>query len=507
MTNLLSLAKAHGLSANILKHIQKLLEIDKKTHTLSTVQALLAWDQEIFMPNAGIKNRCEQMALLEKLIHEEEMNAHIPEHLHALEVTETNHLGSDKLPKEVRLWLRAKYRQWKIATSLPPALLQAIVKLQVESHHVWIEARQKNDYSLFAPYLERAIALQQDKADCLGYKESRYDALLDEFEIGLTTHKVKEIFNELQEKIVPLYQQAIEKSKSFHLSPLNIRTEDQQKFSLELMKFAGFHSDKTRLDISTHPFSTSIGYNDARITTRYCDDLPLSNIFSVLHEMGHGLYDLGIADIFRNTVCDEGASFGIHESQSRFLENIIGRSHEFWEYVYPKFQSCSGVLQHESLDNFMKRVLYINPGFIRVESDEIGYALHIIIRFEIEKELIEGNLLVNDIPELWNKKMESYLGIYPTNYQEGVLQDVHWADGLFGYFPSYQLGNLYSAELLKLLKEDHPNFATYLKEGNYSPILNWLREKVHKHGASLLPSEILPLSVDATVDYLSHRYL
>lgn len=509
MKNLVDIAKEHGVEESCLKAIQSLLDIDNKTKRLTNIQALLAWDQEVCMPKCGVDNRCNQMCLLEHLIHEEEIDSSIPEILNELGVSDTHPKGDTALPEKIGLWLRAKYKQWKQASSLPPALLHEIVRLQVESHHIWVEAREQNNFALFAPYLKKTIALQKEKADCLGYEESRYDALLHTFEDGLTASTTTKIFKKLQEHIIPLYQKAVEHSKQcpFTLGKVYMTKKEQMAFSHEIMAFTGYTEKIGRLDTSAHPFSSTVGKKDSRITTKIMEDCPLSNVFSLLHEMGHAFYDLGVDEIYRDTVCDDGASFGIHESQSRFLENAIGKNHALWEYLYPKLQNITNAFEGEPLDVFMHRILHVKPNLIRIESDEIGYALHIILRFEIEKELIEDNLSVNDIPEIWNKKMETYLGICPPNDREGVLQDVHWSEGYFGYFPTYQLGNLYAANLTEKLEHDMPNYTDFLREGNYTPIKEWQKETVHRHGASYTPSELLSLSVDSTMKFLEQRYL
>lgn len=487
--------------------VTELLDLDKKTKRLVNIQALLAWDQEVYMPKLGVNNRSEQMVLLESLIHENKTHPRVAELLHTLGVTEENTMGHDNLPEQIRLWLRAKYREWRIASCMPPALLQEIVRLSVQSHRVWIEAREKDDFSLFAPYLEKTISLQIEKANCIGYTKSPYDALLNEFEIGMLSSKLTPLFAQLREKLMPIYAHASEKSQSRPLNPIYSSIHEQKAFCYYLLDSIGFSNDFGRLDVSTHPFSTNIGTNDARITTRYSPEQILSSVFGVLHEAGHAFYDLGIANIYKDTVCADGSSYGIHESQSRFLENIIGRSPEFWKCHYPKLQNIVPAFAEESFDNFMHRIQYITPSTIRVEADEVSYGLHIIIRFEIEKALIEENLHITDLPQVWADKTEQYLGIRPKNNADGVLQDVHWSEGYFGYFPSYELGNMYASTLYQTLQIEMPNFNTSLEQGSFTEIRTWLGQKIHQHGASKTPEELLSLSVESVINYLQNRYI
>lgn len=507
MGSLLTLLKEANFPFQIVNAVNELLDLDNKTTHLTRIQELLAWDQETIMPKQGIENRSHQMQLLEGMIHETSTHPRVTELLHILGVTADNTMGSIELPQQVQLWLRAKYHQWYIASCIPPALLQEIAGLRIKAHHVWADARANNDVNLFLPYLERTIALQKDKADCIGYKESRYDALLNEYERNSTVATLTPMFSQLCTHLIPLYRRALEQSRSLQLPPISVSESEQLAFCKFMAHQIGYTEDIGRIDKSVHPFCTFVGAGDTRITARCIQTQVLSCIFSVLHEIGHAFYDLGISDIYRNTVCDDGASYGIHESQSRFLENVIGRSTFFWEYYYPHLQSLIPAFSNESFDDFVKRLNYVQPNLIRVESNELSYNLHIIIRFEIEKTLIEGDLQVKDLPEVWNEKYKSYLGIVSPTNTEGVLQDIHWSEGYFGYFPSYTLGNLYAATLYEMLQKELPSFTQYLKKGSFIEIKEWLGKKIHAHGASKLPSELLPLSQTSIINYLTNRYI
>ena len=506
MDNLINLIDTNTVSQSQIKAVKELLEFDKKTSTLLGIESLLSWDQEVHMPFKGECNREAQISMTTLLVHEYSVHPKVAELLYTLGVTEENKLGNKELPKKVRLWLRAKYRQWYHASCMPPALLQEIASTRVQSHSVWVEARKKNDFSLFAPYLEKTVALQRDMADCLGYQDSRYSALLNLFEEGATTNIITPLFQKLQTQLVPFYQKMTAQHQHGALSTITATKQEQEAFFAYLKPYVGYCDSCLLLDESAHPFCTKIGDGDVRLTVRYIEDNPLSSIFSMLHELGHATYDSNIDDIFKHTVCYDGCSFGVHESQSRFFECIIGKQQAFWEYHYPVLQKSFKSLATESLDNFMHRINYVQPSVIRIESDEVSYNLHIIIRFEIEKALIEGSIEVADVPELWREKYKNLLGIAPKDDAEGVLQDVHWSAGLFGYFPSYTLGNLYAAKLYEKLAQEIPEYKDTMRRGDINNILQWLQNTIHIHGASKQPQELLDIEIEPFMNYLQHRY-
>ncbi len=507
-----SLLEQNDVNATVKKAVLDLLAIDKETYFLKRISALLSWDQALTMPQAAVKSRAEQLAYIELKIHESITQHTVSELLHVCEVQEENQLGDTQLPQEIRHWLRTKYREWKKASSVPPQLVSDFKKETALASLAWKEAREKNDYTVFKDSLQKVISFNQNIADCLGYKEgkqySRYDALIDQFEPHTTAEDILKLFSSFKHEIIQYYMLLCDKNKSLQLPALPyVSRTQQQNFVTALCEGLGFTKDIGHLGVSAHPFSVGLGIDDARITTRYLEHNPLSAISSAMHEMGHAFYDLGIASLFKETVCDEGASYGIHESQSRFFENMIGKHPLFWEYWYPILCQHVPAFSDMPIETFFAHLKKVEKQPIRVESDEIGYTLHIIVRFELEKALIEGDIGVDELPSAWNSKYKKYLGIEPKNYAEGVLQDVHWSEGYFGYFPSYSLGNLYSAQLFYTMKQEFPEYERCMQQGSMREIKEWLKEAIHQYGASKFPSELLPLTTDDFMRYIQEMYV
>ncbi len=504
----IAILQKHGVSEKTTHTIEELHNLDVKSTAFQTMQSLLMWDQETYMPHEGITTRAIQCEMLELYKHEAIVNARVPELLHELGVSEETPMGSENIPNAIRRWLRAKYIQWKKATSIPPALLAEIAKESVFSHQKWIEARENNNFLLFSPYLKKLIDLKKQYAMAMGCKGSIYNALLDDFEPRCTTDMLDTIFGSLKEKLVPFYNSLVDKHSKNTFSSLRVPIEKQKEFCKLIACHMGYSKDTGRIDEAAHPFCTTIGWHDVRITTRYLENEPLSAIFSVLHEMGHAFYELGISNIYMHTVCMEGASYGVHESQSEFLENIIGKSRHFWSYWHNKMSSLYGEgYENEGFDGCMRRIRHVKKNLIRVESDEVGYNLHIILRYTIEKAIFEGEICVNDIPTMWNELSEQLLGCRPPTNREGVLQDVHWSEGAFGYFPSYALGNMYSIQLKKEIERALPHYTQELEEGKVENIIQWLKQRIHIHGSSKFPNELYKeIETDTIMEYLTQRY-
>lgn len=470
-----------------LKNIQKLTDFLKETQHLSSAISLLSWDQETYMPKGSGDSRAAQLSFLKGLAHERQTGSEMKAAL-----SEWMDLETGTLLTEASEWddatqalLREVWRDYHHATRLPSDSVRTLGLETSLAHQVWIEARATNDFSLFAPNLKRIIALKKQEAEYLGYVESPYDALMDEFEPGMTVAKIASLFEALKNKLVPLVQK-IGKSKVKADTALFAKYYDPEKqwdFGLSVLKAMGYDFNTGRQDRSAHPFTTSFHPTDVRVTTRvYAHDL-LSSLFSSIHEGGHGLYDQGLSQEYYGTPLGDSISLGIHESQSRLWENSVGRSRDFWTHFYPLLadtfpENFEGV----DFDTFYTAINGVRPSLIRVESDEVTYNLHIMLRFEIERMIIEDGLPVEDLPEIWNEKMESYLGIRPETDADGVLQDVHWSGGAFGYFPTYTLGNLYAAQFFNQANTDMPDLQDKISKGDLLPLKTWLNENIHRWG-------------------------
>ena len=375
--------------------------------------------------------------------------------------------------------------------------------------HAWSQAKESSDFSLFAPHLAKIVALCKKKAELLTYQDHPYDALLDLYEPGMTVKKLSPLFSALKTSLLSLLQDI--RLPCPKPLPSFFDPEEQMKLGKQLLKLLGFSQRSCRIDLSSHPFCLGIHPKDTRITSRIFPDQVISHILSTLHESGHALYNMQLPQELYGTPLCEPASYGIDESQSRLWETFIGRSLSFWSFFYPNLQQSFPQLALYSLQDFYHSIHTVTPSCIRVEADEVTYSLHIILRFEIEKALFEG-LSVQEIPSLWNQKMKELLGIIPSQDKEGCLQDIHWAMGAFGYFPSYALGNLFAAQLFETLKKAFP-LEKQISQGNFQEIRNWLNTHIHQHGKLYLPDELIeqvthtPLQPTAYIQYLQDKYL
>ncbi|MBE7410448.1 MAG: carboxypeptidase M32 [Leptospiraceae bacterium] len=482
--------------------LQKYRDYYKKIVKFSEIQSVLHWDYEVMMPKDAAENRSEQISLLAKMHHDmfvsEEFTRLIDDAKN--EVIQKNPPDKEILLREFQILKKDRDRALKIPTDL----VENFSKQTSISHQVWANARKNNNFKEFEPNLTQIVDLIKEMGELYGYEEERYDSLLEEYETKTTAKDLELLFHSLKKSLVVL----IEKSKTYPNPFKKTVSESLQKsFNEILPEYLGLPNSRSRLDISEHPFSTSLGKMDKRITTRYDEANPLSSIFGVLHETGHSLYELGLGEMNDfPTPLTSSVSLGLHESQSRLWENQIGRSREFWEFFYPKmlsrFQLTSKDIDLQGLIDYLHST---EKTKIRVEADGLTYNLHIILRFEIERELISRNLKIKDIPELWNSKMKEYFGLRIENDSEGVLQDVHWSGGAFGYFPTYTLGNIYSAQLFFFFAKNHPNFlGSVSKSGDFSILLNWLKEKIHLQGRIFDPKELI---FQATGEFPNSKYL
>ncbi len=504
----------------VMKHVppnsplQKLKKIDKENQLLSHTSALLGWDQETYMPRDAIKERAGQQALLSGILHDRQTDSEAGLLLEKCGVSEGNLKGDSGFKEKDRAFLRQFAREYYRAVKLPKDLVVEFSKEASLSQAQWIEARKQSDFSLFAPHLQRILDLTREKAEKIGYTDHPYDALLDEFEPFATTASVKTIFGNLKPELTELVRHIAASDQvdaDFLLT--SYPTAQQKEFGHLVLKDLGFDFNRGRLDVSAHPFTTSTGSDDVRLTTRYNENQFVTGIFGIIHEGGHGLYELGFSEDLKVSILAQGTSLGIHESQSRTWENIIGRSLPFWTYYFPKLKEFfPGQLNNVSLEAFYKGINKVEPSMIRVEADEVTYSLHIILRFELECALVSGELAVKDLPEAWNNKMEELLGIRPCNDAEGVLQDVHWSFGAIGYFPTYALGNLYGAQFFNTMNKDLGDVDSLVARGEFKKILGWLRENIHRHGSSYTAEELCtrvtgePLNPEYFSRYLTEKY-
>ncbi len=477
---------------------------------LAYIGNLLGWDQETNMPPAGVKERGEQMATIARLVQQRITSEEL---IRALENAEAEVAGMDEDSDEVRL-VKVTRREVDKRIKVPSRYYEELSQLAVESYAAWKEAREKDDFEHFRPYLERMVDLRREFSSYFSPYEHVYDPLLNEFEPGLKTKEVQQIFAELRPQQVALIQE-ITARPQVDDSPLRQHFDPQKQwdFGVEVVTKFGYDWQRGRQDKAAHPFTTSFGLNDVRITTRIMDDYVASALFSTMHECGHALYDMGSDPALARTPLAGGSSLALHESQSRLWENLVGRSKPFWEHFYPRLQELfPQQLGNVSLDTFYKGINKVQPSLIRVEADEATYNLHVMLRLDIEIRLMAGELEARHLPQAWNTLMQEYLGLTPPNNAEGVLQDVHWSHGYIGYFPTYALGNLISVQLWETIHQDIPNLEDQIRKGEFGELLSWLREKIHHHGSKFEAPELVQritgqsINPQPYVRYLRQKY-
>lgn len=507
-------AEVHGFMAKSAKIIyQELVELSTKIHTYGSILSLLHWDQETYMPSGGITARSHQIAQLSHLIHEEKTSRKFKNCLETLVNVETGKVKRKGFTKECLANLREWRHDFLKSTKLPATFVKNFAQLTSEASQIWAAAKKTNNFKLFSPFLEKIVSMNQKKADLLGFTEHPYDALVEAYEPCMTTKRIEHIFEALQKELKSLLKK-IGSAKPIDASCLSHTMAHEKQMAIGQKIFSMLPMDKayTRLDLSSHPFSTALHPHDSRITTRIIPDLFLSNIFSILHEAGHSYYEMGLPIQHWGTPIGDFTSLSIHESQSRWWETLIGHSFPFWKFLYPFLQQEIPSLKKISLEHFYRAANQVKPSFIRVEADEVTYCLHIILRFEIEKMLITGTLQVADLPEAWNEKMRDLFGIVPPNDTVGCLQDIHWSLGDFGYFPTYALGNLFSAHFFASFAHIHPDWGTRVANGELAFIREWLKENIHHWGrmynADELAKKITGKSLNevAYCSYLNKKY-
>lgn len=469
------------------------------------------WDMETQMPKEGQKVRSRQRALLSGLVHAAKTSKEYKAKLERLIDFKTVKVKENLSGKGAEI-VSILAKDFNQSQKLPISFVEEFSQVSSVAMGAWSKARSQNSFCDFLPHLSKIIQLCQKKADYIGYKNHPYDALIDEFESAMTSAKLDNIFSKLQEGLVSLLRQV--KKVDISCLKANFPKIDQLALSKKLLEFIGLNENFSRLDLSAHPFCTSLHPQDIRMTTRIDESNLIECLSSVLHEAGHGLYEHQLPATPLGTPLTESCSLGIHESQSRFMEVIIGQTKAFWIYFYPLVQKkFPKAFAQVSLDTFYRALHYIEPGFIRIDADELTYNLHIIVRYECEKKLIEGSLKAKDLPEFWNDLMVKNLGIRPPTDTKGCLQDIHWSMGAFGYFPTYTLGNLAASSLFATMKQELPAWEEELNRGDFSSIRHFLYEKIHKHGRRYSSETLLKKATGSSyqantlLDYLKVKYL
>ena len=491
------------MSASDKKTFDLLCDFVRETALLQSTFSLLGWDEQTGMPAEAGEYRGEQMAYLAGIIHRRRTDPQLGEWLSQLatsSICEQKHSVGETIVRELK-------RQFERQRKLPENLVVELTRTAVRGQRDWQQARQDNDFSIFLPSLSKIIELKREKADAIGLSECRYDALLDEYEPWETTRRIKSILDGLREELVPLLKAINNAQASVSTDCLSrdFPIEAQKIASAEIAELIGFNFKQGRLDTTVHPFCTEIGPHDIRITTRYDACFLPTSLFGVLHESGHAIYEQGLDKDWYGLPAGETISLGIHESQSRIWENQIGRSRAFWIGYFPRLKRhFPGALNDISADTWYRAINTVTPSPIRVEADEVTYNLHILIRFELEQMLLNDALATADLPYAWSEKYESYLGIRPKTDAEGVLQDIHWSGGAFGYFPTYALGNLYSAQFYAKCNDDIDDLAGLIADGQFDSFRHWLRENIHQRGQCYSAGELV---TRVTGEPLTHRYL
>ncbi|MGL5411867.1 carboxypeptidase M32 [Cetobacterium sp.] len=486
--------------------INKFREMIKEKKIIDSMLALLQWDLETQAPKGGYK-------LISEMIGELSLKSYnlttSKEFLEMLKELKKNEEKLDNIVKREIELLEEEVEKIKV---IPSEEYKMYSELTAKAQGIWEIARENNDFESFAPILEQIFNFNRKFIEYRGIKEDVYSEILNDYEKGMNVKKLDNFFEELKKEIVPLLKEVNKNKRDFQKKvKFEVSEYNQKLFSKEILEYIGFDLERGVLSESAHPFTLTVNKDDVRLTTRYLKDLPFSSIFSTIHEGGHGVYEQGVDEILKDTILSDGASMGIHESQSRFYENVLGRSKEFWFGILEKSKFKYSKLSELTLEEIYKGINEVSPSLIRVEADELTYSLHIMVRYEIEKGILSGEYLVKDLPRVWNEKMYEYLGVVPSTDSEGVLQDVHWSCGLIGYFPSYALGNVYSLQILNAMKKDI-NIEGTLERGELKRIKEWLREKIHRYGKLKTPKEIMvsvtgeELNPEYYIEYLKEKY-
>ena len=470
---------------------------------LGRILSVLYWDMEVHMPASGTGARALQLATLQSVIHDKQVDDRIGELLDELEP-----YGASLAPdSDDACLIGVTRRDWERARCVPTELAAELARTTAGSYEAWVRARDDSDFASFRPWLERVLELRLRYVECFAPYDDPYDVLLEDFEPGVRAEDVREVFAALEPELVELVAEyATDERDGFMKGPFPIAAQDA--LSRELIERFGATWDSFRLDTTVHPFETAFGLGDIRLTTRYSEH-DLLSLFTAMHECGHGLYEWGVSATLDRTPLCTGASAALHESQSRLWENIVGRSLPFWRWLYPRLQETfPDPLGDVPLERFHRAINRVRRSFIRVDSDETTYGLHVILRFELEQELFSGRLAVKDLPDAWNTRFEELLGMSVPNDRVGLLQDSHWSGGSFGYFPTYLLGSVLSVQIWDALRAELPHIDEHIERGDFGQIHEWLRENIHAHGRKFTPTELVQRVVGGPIDPMPFlRYL
>lgn len=484
----------------------------REAELLGSCASLLSWDEQTHLPPRGAEHRANQLALLAGLTHERKTDPRIGELLNELEA-----VSGDSDPEGERaVNVREIRRAYNRAVRLPKRLVEELSRTTSLAQQAWVEAKKNADFPTFLPWLTKIVALKREEAEAIGYGTGhRYDALLDDYEPGMTAAAVTAVFEPLRNELVKLVSLIQQSGRQAPVEILHRHYPQQAQRVLaeSAAKYIGFNFEAGRLDESPHPFCSGIGPGDCRLTTRFHDHHFNAGFFGVLHEAGHGIYEQGLQTEAFGLPMGQACSLGIHESQSRLWENFVGRSRAFWEYFYPSAQQAFPIaLKQVSLDDFYFAINDVRPSLIRVEADEVTYNLHIMLRLELELQLLSGDLPPAEVPTAWNTCVENYLGIKPPNDAVGCLQDIHWSGGLIGYFPTYALGNMYAAQFFEAAQDALGPLETLFQRGEFLPLKAWLNENIHRHGKRYPAARLVevvtgrPLSAEPLIGHLRNKF-
>lgn len=481
-----------SVTSSLVSGMPSIQDLLQEISLLSSTSATLGWDQETYAPVRSVEHRARQLAYLQGRIHK-------------LQTSDAFRDGLSSLDPANQRELTHRYER---ATRLPQELVERDSETSSLAKAAWSEAREKDQFSIFAPHLEKLLTIAREKADHWGYEDEPYDALLSEYERGAKTSEVAELFDSIDTELAQIAAAAVEASSSIPADFLHgpAPLHAQQTLNREVAESLGFDFSQGRIDTTAHPFCTTLGPADVRLTTRYEDHDFASSLFGVMHETGHGLYEQGLPSSDFHLPSGHAVSLGIHESQSRLWENHVGRSLPFWEKWYPRAQELFPHLKEIPLDDFLPAVNRCAYSPIRVEADEATYDLHILLRFKLERALLAGELEVPDVPAAWNESFEKLFGFRPKNDTEGCLQDIHWSMGGLGYFATYSLGNINSAQLFAAAQKD-PEVSVAFSKGDFLPLLAWMQTHIHQHGSTLLPQDLMAQATGSKTDpqpYLDH---
>jgi len=473
---------------------------------LRRTEGLLEWDMQVFMPPGGAPTRAAQLATLEEIVHARASDDRFGELFEELEPY------AEALPHDSddACLIRVARRDWERARRVPTELAAEFVKVAAQSYDAWVRAREESDFAAFAPWLEQVIALRKQYVECYAPYDDVYDVLLEDYEPGMRTSEIREIFAVLAPELRALVaEHASDEEDVFMRGPFPVAAQDA--LSRELCEAFGATWDQFRLDTTVHPFEITFGLGDIRLTSRY-DEGDLTALFSAMHECGHGLYEWGVSPSLERTTLASGVSATLHESQSRLWENLVGRSLPFWRWFFPRLQETfPSSFGEVAVEDFHRAVNRVRRSFVRVDADETSYGLHLILRFELEQELITGRLAVKDLPDAWNTRFEELMGIAVPNDAAGVLQDAHWSGGGFGYFPTYLLGSVLSVQIWERARVALPDLEEQIGRGEFAPLHEWLREHIYSLGRKLTPAETVeravggPISPEPYLAYLREK--